>query len=99
MSTPESPSPQVPKSLPHAILDFPDRDGRPVRRGFFDPVDVVTARRVEEVRGALRAVERAASAGLYVVGYVGYEAAPAFDPALAVHSGSADAAPLVRGVS
>ncbi len=40
--------------------------------------------RLDEVTAALAAVEEAASSGLWAVGFVAYEAAPAFDPNLAV---------------
>lgn len=72
---------------PFILLDFPDDDGHPRRRLFAEPVGTVVAERLDEVRTAIREVERAAGSGLYVVGYVGYEAAPAFDPAFVVRSG------------
>ena len=52
---------------------------------FRDPLEVITAMRLEDVLPALAAVERASEAGLYAAGYVTYEAAPAFDAALATH--------------
>ena len=69
-------------SAPFAILDFPEPDVPPGGLVFTDPVEVIVAERVEEVRPALEAVERAAARGLHAVGFVAYEAAPAFDPAL-----------------
>jgi para-aminobenzoate synthetase/4-amino-4-deoxychorismate lyase len=72
---------------PSAIIDFPDEDGRSCSLLFERPVEVFTADSVAAVRPALRAAERAAAAGLYVVGYVAYEAAPAFEPACAVRGG------------
>lgn len=69
-----------------AILDFPARDGapgdRPSRRLAFDrPVRVLQAARLEDVRAVVR--EAAAdAAGRWAVGFVAYEAAPAFDDAL-----------------
>ncbi len=51
---------------------------------FRDPVRVIRADTLAEVRPALRAVQAAADAGCYAAGYVAYEAAPAFDPALQV---------------
>jgi para-aminobenzoate synthetase/4-amino-4-deoxychorismate lyase len=44
---------------------------------------VVRADSVDEVLPALRAVEDAVAAGAHATGFVAYEAAPAFDPALA----------------
>lgn len=73
-----------PPDTPAAVLDFPD-DCREAGRAFFtNPVEVVSAHTLEEVRPALRRVERAAAEGLYAVGFVAYEAAPAFDRALVV---------------
>jgi para-aminobenzoate synthetase/4-amino-4-deoxychorismate lyase len=44
---------------------------------------VLRADRVDEVMPVLAAVEAAAAGGLHAAGFVAYEAAPAFDPALA----------------
>lgn len=52
---------------------------------FRRPERVLEARRVEEVLPVLAAVEAGAAAGLHAAGFLAYEAAPAFDPALAVH--------------
>ena len=43
-------------------------------------VDAVVTRSVDDVIPAIRSVERASADGLWAVGYIGYEAAPAFDP-------------------
>ena len=51
---------------------------------FKDPIRVIQADSLAEVRPALHAVQAAADAGCYAAGYVAYEAAPAFDPALQV---------------
>lgn len=51
---------------------------------FQHPVRVLEARRVEDVLPVLREVEAARQRGQWAAGYVAYEAAPAFDPALAV---------------
>lgn len=69
-------------AAPFALLDFPGPDGPPGGLAFADPVEVIVAERLEEVRPALDAAERAATRGLHAVGFVAYEAAPAFDPAL-----------------
>ena len=50
------------------------------------PVDVLEAWRAGEVLPTLAAVERAVETGLYAAGFIAYEAAAAFDPALDVHS-------------
>lgn len=64
-------------------------DLRPARRRsavFTDQVGEIVATTVEEVVPALTRVEDATDTGLWAVGYVGYEAAPAFDPKLVVRS-------------
>ena len=66
--------------LPFLRFDFP----RPLC--FSDPVRVIEAYSLAEVRPALRAVQAASDAGCYAAGYVSYEAAPAFDPALQVNA-------------
>ncbi|HEY7668392.1 MAG TPA: aminodeoxychorismate synthase component I [Actinomycetota bacterium] len=48
------------------------------------PVGVIEATRTEEVAGTIAAAEAAAARGLWVAGFVAYEAAPAFDPSLRV---------------
>ncbi|BDG03621.1 chorismate-binding protein [Anaeromyxobacter oryzae] len=62
-----------------AVLDL---DGFLPPLAFGRPRDVVVASTLEEVRPALRAVERAAAAGAHAVGFLAYEAAPALDRAL-----------------
>lgn len=69
------------------LFHFPDAEGRFEWAHFTDPVEVIVAHRVEDVRPALRAVQDAVGRGLYAAGFVGYEAAPAFDPALIVREG------------
>lgn len=49
---------------------------------------MVRAHSVDEVRRAIEMVERRVGEGLVAAGYIGYEAAPAFDPALNVRTGS-----------
>jgi para-aminobenzoate synthetase / 4-amino-4-deoxychorismate lyase len=61
---------------------------------FDEPVESLVARAPEEVPPLLARAEEAAARGLWAVGFVGYEAAPAFDPALVVHPPSAGPAPL-----
>lgn len=64
-------------------------DLRPNRRRsavFGNQVGAVVATSVDEVLSAIARVEHAAAEGLWAVGYVGYEAAPAFDPSLVVRS-------------
>ena len=47
-------------------------------------LEVIEARRTEEVAGALQAVEAASHEGRWVAGFLCYEAAPGLDPALLV---------------
>jgi para-aminobenzoate synthetase/4-amino-4-deoxychorismate lyase len=70
------------------IFDFPAPDGTSRRLTFDEPVDVLIARDVSEVRAVLRAVDEATRRGLYAAGFVSYEAAPAFDAAHIVHPSS-----------
>lgn len=52
---------------------------------FINPVSVLVARQVADVWPALREVEAAARRGFWAAGWVTYEAASAFDPALVTH--------------
>ena len=61
----------------------PLRGGRSFR--FHGLREVVRAERVEEVLPALARVEAAVGRGMHAAGYLAYEAAPAFDAALATH--------------
>ncbi len=60
------------------------RPNRMRSAAFSDRVGHVSTTRVEEVVAVVGQAEAAAASGLWVVGYIGYEAAPAFDPDLAV---------------
>lgn len=73
---------------PTAWVDFvaPGEDALPVRGVFGPPLAVHRARSTGEVAGVLDAAERAARAGRWCVGFVAYEAAPAFDPAFEVRA-------------
>ena len=70
----------------------------PSRLCFRDPVRVIEAGEVDDVWTALRVVRQAAADGFWVVGYVAYDAAPAFDSALVVRHGSSDLPLLWFGV-
>jgi para-aminobenzoate synthetase/4-amino-4-deoxychorismate lyase len=64
-------------------------DLRPDRRRsaeFINQVGEIAATTLEDVVPALIRVQQAAATGLWAVGYIAYEAAPAFDPNLAVRS-------------
>ncbi len=73
----------ISSDTPHAgSARFVDRGGM---RSFDAPLRIIAAYRLDEVIPALVEVEREAENGNTAAGFVAYEAAPAFDPALAVH--------------
>ncbi len=65
-------------------LRHPDAGGRLRWLLAGGPLDLITARTPAEVPGALAEIEAAALAGMRAAGFLTYEAAPAFDPALRV---------------
>jgi para-aminobenzoate synthetase/4-amino-4-deoxychorismate lyase len=70
------------------VFDFPEQPGaQPQRRVFRAPREILQATQLQEVRLVLRRVQQAAAAGLHAAGFLSYEAAPAFDPALRVRDG------------
>lgn len=97
---PPSPSPSPGSSPSNAasrppavrcVIDFADpqspsspNEGR--LRYVFDtaPRQILTATRLDQVRDCIEQVQAAACGGAWVLGYVGYEAAPALDAALCV---------------
>ena len=69
-------------SSPHAIVDFPSDPDRAARRlTFREPLGVWRADSIDRVIAVLDEAERAAHAGRWIVGFVSFEAAAAFDPA------------------
>lgn len=74
-----------------AFVDVPWAPAGHARVAAFGaPVEIVRADRLGEVRPALARVARACETGAFAVGFVAYEAAPAFDAALVTRA----AAPL-----
>ena len=75
---------------PFLLFEFPFPDLCGGKQGlvFADPVEILVAHSLEEVRPALRKLQRAVNRGLYAAGYLAYEAAPSFDAALTVQSGT-----------
>lgn len=72
-----------------ARIDFSDPhrpDGPRLRHAFGRPRQTLAAHEAAQVRPLLEAVQAAAAQGFWCVGYLRYEAAPAFDSALAVHA-------------
>lgn len=55
-----------------------------------NPVEELVARSLDDVERVIDAAAEASRSGFWVAGYVAYDAAPAFDPALAVHEGRND---------
>ena len=71
-----------------ARIDFSNLDDSAaprLRHAFGTPRAVLVAHALHEVRAVLDAVQAAAAQGAWCIGYLRYEAAPAFDAALAVH--------------
>jgi para-aminobenzoate synthetase/4-amino-4-deoxychorismate lyase len=66
------------------VFDFADTRGHPRRLSFARPRQILAAHSAAEVLPVIAEARRAADAGRYAAGYVAYEAAPAFDAALAV---------------
>ncbi len=71
------------------LIDFcaADTDPRTALKAAFDtPRQTLVAHTIAEVRPLLDAVQALSNEGFWCVGYVRYEAAPAFDPAFQVHA-------------
>jgi para-aminobenzoate synthetase / 4-amino-4-deoxychorismate lyase len=71
--------------VPRIILDFPDGLGRPGRRFFHAPQRIVSTCDAAEIPYLLREVDADCAAGAAAIGFLAYEAAPAFDSAFRVH--------------
>ncbi len=74
----------------HTLIDFAAITARPagsaaLRLAFGTPRETLIAHDLGEVKTVLQAVHARACQGQWCVGYVRYEAAPAFDAALQVH--------------
>lgn len=69
---------------------FDDLTGATPSFRLVEPVGVLEATRAGEVVAVLEAAEAAAARGLWVAGFVSYEAAPGLDPALTVRAREAD---------
>lgn len=64
---------------------MPRPDGGRDWLSFTDPVDTIVAWELDAVLPAMERVEAATLDGLWAVGFVSYDAGPAFDPAVASH--------------
>jgi len=75
--------------FPHVrvLIDFISPGaGTPALRGSFEaPLDILAAESLSDVRGVIDAVQHQVKAGRWCVGFLRYEAAAAFDSALATH--------------
>ena len=74
---------------PHALIDFGsslNSGAASLRLAFGEPEQVLVAHTVDEVPTVLAQVDALSRKGHWCVGYVRYEAAPAFDAALQVHA-------------
>ncbi len=72
----------------HAVIDFAADGAACTRLEFVEPIAVLRADTIDAVEGVLRSAQERAEAGAWVAGFVGYEAAPAFDAALCVRGGA-----------
>ncbi|TGB02782.1 aminodeoxychorismate synthase component I [Halobacillus salinus] len=66
-------------------FEFPDESGKQSPHTFTEPLHILTSSTIEGVQQVFQDVDCYLEEGFYVAGYVSYEAAPAFDPALNVH--------------
>jgi para-aminobenzoate synthetase / 4-amino-4-deoxychorismate lyase len=69
------------------LVDFisPTPETAPLRAAFEEPSEVLVAESVQEIRDVLDAVNSRAKEGRWCIGFVRYDAAPAFDSAFVVH--------------
>jgi para-aminobenzoate synthetase/4-amino-4-deoxychorismate lyase len=70
---------------PFALIADGPTPGRQRWLRFDRPVEVLRADALADVRPCVAAVEAAVEGGRWAVGFLAYEAAPAFDPALVAH--------------
>ncbi|GAK39367.1 aminodeoxychorismate synthase component I [Paenibacillus urinalis] len=75
----------IKEDSPYIILDFVSEEEGRQRKVFTNPIEIIEARDISEIRAALERVEQYTKEGYYAAGYVSYEAAPAFDSAFEVH--------------
>jgi para-aminobenzoate synthetase/4-amino-4-deoxychorismate lyase len=82
-------------ALAYCEIDFPhpSKAGR-LTAAFSRPECILTAATADEVPGLLHRAEEHSRAGCWVIGFVAYEAAPAFDRALHAHAAPADGLPF-----
>ena len=84
----------MPAPPPFVLLDDA-RPGGAAARLYRDPLEIVVARDVADVVPALARVREGNARGLHAAGWIGYEAAAAFEPRLPAPARAADALPLL----
>lgn len=75
---------------PRCLIDFPWQETR-LKLAFGSPARLLQTDRLHEVCALIAEAEHLAQQGHWLVGYVAYDAAPAFDRALRVRTGPAPA--------
>ncbi|MCO6400294.1 MAG: aminodeoxychorismate synthase component I [Verrucomicrobia bacterium] len=81
-------------NLPTILIQGEPAWNQPAWLRFENPTAILTAHTLDEVLPLLQHIETANARGQWAVGFLTYEAAPAFDSALAAHTAPADALPL-----
>ena len=84
----------MPAPVPFVLLDDA-RPGGAAARLYRDPAEIIVARDVAGVLPALGRVRAGTARGLHAAGWIGYEAAAAFEPRLPPPVPAADALPLL----
>lgn len=74
------------KRQPILTFDFASSNGEVTPLTFKNPLKTIVANTVEEVLPCFQFIQEAIEKGYYAAGYVSYESAPAFDPAMKVNS-------------
>ncbi|MBO8155782.1 MAG: aminodeoxychorismate synthase component I [Bacillaceae bacterium] len=76
------------EQTPFLQYNFSSQDGNKQSFLFTEPLQVITAETIKQVRPALAQIQEYVHQGYYAAGYLSYEAAPAFEPACRVHKDS-----------
>lgn len=69
---------------PYLLYEFCNNEGKIEPRVFKDPLNILQTQSLDEIPAIMEAVENAIQQGFYAAGYLSYEAAPAFNPAMKV---------------
>lgn len=73
---------------PYLMYEFENKEGMIEPIAFTSPVQILETHQLSEVPAIMESVEKALHDGFYAAGYVSYEAAPAFQPEMAVRPGA-----------